>query len=123
MERAVENPYVKSFIMNWPLHDLKDQVFVADVVVTDPTWEMVALSVINRAIIEFSSIAKVRKYRRLHEGQHFISMAMEVHNTPMRDMDHFVKECAHLFHDRQSGSNLSLYFCIKFFRQRISIVF
>jgi hypothetical protein len=93
------------------------------VVVTDPTWEMVALSVINRAIIEFSSIAKVRKYRRLHEGQHFISMAMEVHNTPMRDMDHFVKECAHLFHDRQSGSNLSLYFCIKFFRQRISIVF
>ncbi len=95
-------------------------------VVTDPTQEMVALSVINQptcATIEFSSIAKVRKYRRLHEGQHFISMAMEVHNTPMCDMDHFIKECAHLFHDRQSESNLSLYFCIKFFRQRISIVF
>jgi hypothetical protein len=126
MERTVVNPYVKSFIMNWPLHDLEDQVFVVDVVVTDPTWEMVALSVINWptcATIEFSSIVKVRKYRSLHEGQHFILMAMEVHNTPMRDMDHFIKECAHFFHSRQSRSNLSLYFCIKIFKQRINIFF
>jgi hypothetical protein len=31
---------------------------------------------------------------------HFILMAMEVHNAPKHDMDHFIKECARLFHDR-----------------------
>jgi hypothetical protein len=34
------------------------------------------------------------------EGQHFILMAMEGHDAPMRDMDCFIKEHVHLFHDR-----------------------
>jgi hypothetical protein len=41
-----------------------------------------ALSVINQlvgVVAEFSAIAKIRKYRGLHEGHHFILMAMEVH--------------------------------------------
>jgi hypothetical protein len=40
------------------------------------------LSVISRptsVVVEFSVIIKICKYRRLHEGHHFISMAMEVH--------------------------------------------
>jgi hypothetical protein len=49
-------------------------------------------------------------------------MAMEVHGTPERDMDRFIKECAHLFHDRRSKGHLSLFFCIQFFKQRVNIV-
>jgi hypothetical protein len=48
-------------------------------------------------------------------------MAMEVHNAPGHDMDHFIRECAHLFHDRRSKGHLSLSFCIQFFRQCVSI--
>jgi hypothetical protein len=36
-----------------------------------------------------------------------------VHNALERDMDHFIKECACLFHDRQSGGHLSLSFYIQ----------
>jgi hypothetical protein len=75
----------------------KDQVFVANVVVIDPMWKTVVSSVINRprgAIVELNAIVKIRKYKGLHEGHHFILMAMEVHNTPRHDMDHFIKECA-----------------------------
>jgi hypothetical protein len=36
-------------------------------------------------------------------------------------MDCFIMECAHLFHNRQLGSHLSLSFCIQFFKHRISI--
>jgi hypothetical protein len=43
---------------------------------------------------------------------HFISMAMEVHGAPMHDMDHFIRERAHLFDNRRSRGNLSLSFCI-----------
>jgi hypothetical protein len=94
----------------------KDHIFVANVMVIDLMREMVALSVISRpvvgAMVEFSSIAKIRKYRKLHEGHHFIPMAMEVHDTPGHDMDCMFKERAHLFHDRQSRGHLSLSFCI-----------
>ncbi len=72
-------------------------------VVTDLTWETVTLNVINRptcVIVEFNAITKIHKYRGLHEGHHFIPMAMEVHNAPMHDMDRFIKECAHLSHHR-----------------------
>jgi len=57
----------------------KDQVFVTNVVVTDPMWEM-ASSVISRptiAVVKLSAIIKIRKYKRFHEGHHFISMAMD----------------------------------------------
>jgi len=62
----------------------------------------VTSSVINRpigALAKLSIIVKIRKYKRLHERHHFIPMAMDVHNTSKRDMDHFI-ECAHLFHDK-----------------------
>jgi hypothetical protein len=104
----------------------KDQVFVANVVVIHPTRETVVSNVINQlttyVVVELSAITKIRTYRRLREGHHFISMAMEVHVALGHDMDHFIRECACIFHDKQFGSHLSLSFCIQFFRQRVSIV-
>jgi hypothetical protein len=43
-------------------------------------------------------------------------MAVEVHNTSGHDMDHLIRECAHLFHDKWSKGHLSLFFCIQSFR-------
>jgi hypothetical protein len=62
-----------------------------------------AMSVINQpvyVIAKFSAIVKIRKYKRFHEGHHFIPMAMEVHDAPEHGKDHFIKECVRLFHDR-----------------------
>jgi hypothetical protein len=59
---------------------------------------------------------KICKYRRLYKKHHFISMAMEVHGAPRCDMDYFIKECVHLFHNRWSRGHLSLFFCIQFFK-------
>jgi len=75
------------------------------------------------ATVEFIAIAKIYKYRRFHEGYHFILMAMEVHGTPEHDMDRFIKECSYLFHNRRLGDHLSLSFCIYFFKQHVTIVF
>jgi hypothetical protein len=103
----------------------EDQVFVVDVVVINSTWETVVTSVISRpigAIAKFNAIVKIRKHIRFHEMHHFILTAMEVHNALGCDMDRFIKECANLFHNRWSGGHLSLSFCIKFFRQCVSIV-
>jgi hypothetical protein len=107
------------FYMTW-----EDHVFVVDVVVIDLTWETITLSVIIWPVhvaTKLNTIVKIHKYKGLHEGHHFILMAMEVHNTLKHDMDHFIKECAHLFHVKQSGGCLSLSFCIQFFRRRVSI--
>jgi hypothetical protein len=60
----------------------------------------VALNVINWLVgvaTKLNDIAKIRKYKGFHKGHHFISMAMEVHGALGRDMDDFIKECAHLF--------------------------
>jgi hypothetical protein len=73
--------------------------------------------------VKLSVIVEIRKYRRLQKGYHFILMAMEVHSTPGCDMDHFIKECVGLFHDRQSKGHLSLSFHIQFFKQHVNIVF
>ncbi len=103
----------------------KDQVFVADVVVTDPTQKTVASNVISwpvGVIVKLNTIAQIRKYRRLREGHHFISMGMEVHDALGHDMNHFIKECARLSLDRWSKCHLSLSFCIQFFKQHFSIV-
>jgi hypothetical protein len=62
----------------------EDQVFVANVVVTNTTWEIVVSNVISRptsAIVEHSVIVKIHEYRGVHERHHFILMAMEVHDT------------------------------------------
>jgi len=88
--------------------------------------EMVALNVINRptsVIAELNIIVKVRKYKGFLKRHHFIPMAMEVHNALRHDMDHFIKECAHLFHDKQLGGHLSLSFYIQYFKQCVSIAF
>ncbi len=87
--------------------------------VTNLTWEMVVSSVISRlvsAVVKLNTIAKICKFRGLQEGHHFIPMAMEVHGAPRRDMDLFIKECVHLFHDRQLRGHLSLSFYIQFFK-------
>ncbi len=81
---------------------------------------------INRptgAIANFNVIIKIRKYTRFYKRHHFIPMAMEVHDTPKRDIDCFIRECASLFHNRQSRDHLFLSFCIQFFRQHVNIAF
>jgi hypothetical protein len=93
-------------------------------VVTNPTWETMALSVISWPLgvtTKLIVIVKIHKYRRLHEGHHFIPMAMKVHDTPMHDMDCFIKECARIFHRKWLWGHLSLYVCIQFFRQCVNI--
>jgi len=90
------------------------------------TWEIVVLTFIiqpTNAVAKFNAIVKICKYRGFHEGHHFILIAMEVHNAFERDMDRFIREWAHLFHDRQLGGNLSLSFCIQFFKQHVGIAF
>jgi hypothetical protein len=97
----------------------RDQVFIADVVVTNPMWEMVASNVISQligVIAELNAIVNIHKYKGFHEGHHFILMAMEVHDAHVCDMDCFIKERAHLFRNRRSKGHLSLFFCIQFFK-------
>jgi len=97
----------------------EDQVFIINL-----TWEMVAINVISRptnVITKLSTIAKFHKYRGLHEGHHFIPMAMEVHSVFGCDMDCFIRTCVRLFHDRQSQAHLSLSFFIQFFKQCVNI--
>jgi hypothetical protein len=84
----------------------------------------VVSNVINRpvdVVVELNAIAKIYKYKRFHEGHHFILMAMEVHVTSQFDMDCFIRECVHLFHNRQLEGHSSLYFCIQFCKQRVNI--
>jgi hypothetical protein len=47
--------------------------------------------------MEFNAIVKIRKYRRLCEGRHFVWMAMKVHDAPRHDMDRLIRECVHFF--------------------------
>ncbi len=82
------------------------------------------LSVISQpasGVAKLNVIVKIDKYRKFHDGHHFILMAMKVHNTPERDMDPFIRECVRIFHDKQLGGHLSLSFCIQFFKQRVNI--
>jgi hypothetical protein len=51
-------------------------------------------------IVKCNAIVKICKYRGLHDGHHFISMAIEVDNTFEHDMDCFIKECVCLLHER-----------------------
>jgi hypothetical protein len=74
------------------------------------------------AIVKLNTIRKIHKYRGFHERHHFILMALEMHEVPERDMDHFIKECVDLFHNKQSKIHLSLSFCIELLRQYVSIV-
>jgi ribonucleotide reductase beta subunit family protein with ferritin-like domain len=52
-------------------HEYK--AFVANVMVTNLTWETMATNVISQpasAIAEFSAIVKIYKYRRFHDKHH-----------------------------------------------------
>jgi hypothetical protein len=48
---------------------------------------------------KLNAITKIYNYKGLHEGHHFILIAMEVHDAFGRDMDRFIKGCAHFFHN------------------------
>jgi len=54
---------------------------------------------------------------------HFILMTMEVHDALSYNMDRFIREFVHFFHERQLGGHLFLSFCILFFIQHINIMF
>jgi hypothetical protein len=73
--------------------------------------------------MKFHAIVKIHKYIRFHEGHHFILMAMEVHNAPRHDMDCFIRECAHLFHDKQLEDHLSLYYAFNFSGNMLVLLF
>jgi hypothetical protein len=58
------HPYVKNFITNLFLHDSWIPNFVANVMVTNLTWETVAMDVISQlacAIAKLNAIVKIRK--------------------------------------------------------------
>jgi hypothetical protein len=89
------------------------------VVIIDLMQETMASSIISRpsdVAMELNAIAEICKYKGLHERDHFIPMAMEVHNAPEHDMDHFIRECACLFHKKRLKGYLFLSFCIQFCR-------
>jgi hypothetical protein len=70
----------------------EDQVFIVNVMVTDPTQETMALNVTNQltsVMAERRTIVKIRKYKGLHEGHHFIPMAMKVYMTHPKLLDGF----------------------------------
>ncbi len=82
---------------------------------------MSVISQPTNAVVEPSFITKIRKYKRFHEGHHFILMAMKMHDILGRDIDFFIRECACLFHDKRLGGHLSFSFCIQFSKQCVSI--
>jgi hypothetical protein len=75
---------------------------------------IIFLYIVGSSSYELSTIAKIHKYKGLHEKHNFILMAMEVHGTPRCDMDPFVRECVCLFHGRRFGSHLSFFFTFNF---------
>jgi hypothetical protein len=78
----------------------EDQIFIANVMVTNSPWKIVTISVISQLAsvnAKLKTIVKICKYRWLCEGQHFIIMVTEVHNAPRHDMDRFIRECARFF--------------------------
>ncbi len=88
--------------------------------------KMVASSVSSRplgTITKLSANINICKYRGLHEGHHFISMAMEVHDTLGHDMDCFIKECACIFHNRRSRGHLPLFFFAFSFLNNVLVLF
>ncbi len=120
MERMMVCPHIRSFITSWSLHDSWGPGYCCQCGGYEFAWKMVVTNVISQptdVVVELNTIVKIRKYKRFHEGHHFIPMAMEVHGTFRHDMDHFIKECACLFHDRWLMDHLSLSFYIQFFKQ------
>jgi hypothetical protein len=116
MEKVVVQLYIKRFITTWSLHDPWGPSFVANVVIIDSIKEIGALSVINWptcVVVKLNTIVNIYKYRRLHEGHHFIPMALEVHDTLEGDMYRFIRECAFFSHNILLGGHLSLSFCIQ----------
>jgi hypothetical protein len=44
-----------------------------------------------------------------------------VHDASKHDLNHFIRECVHLFHNRRLEDHLSLCFCIQFFKLHVNI--
>ncbi len=74
------------------------------------------------ATLEFNTIAKVCKYKRLHERHHFILMVMEVHGKPRCDMECFIRE--RLFFSMINDREVICFclFAFEFFKQHVNIV-
>jgi len=69
--------------------------------VINSTHETMVMNVIIQPVgAKLSAIIKIRKYKRFHEGHQFILMAMEVDDIPRHDMNHLIRECVLIFHDR-----------------------
>jgi hypothetical protein len=71
----------------------ENQIFIVNMVFTNPTWETMASSVITWPIgvaTKLNVIAEIYKNKRLHEGHHFIPMAMEVHGAFGHDINHSI---------------------------------
>jgi hypothetical protein len=100
----------------------ENQVFVVDVVVIDLTWKMVVTSVINQptcVVPKLNTIAKIRKYKRLHVRHHFFQW-------PWRSPTHLgliwiVSSKSVLVFSMIN--DVSLFFCIQFFRLHNNIAF
>jgi hypothetical protein len=63
----------------------KNQVFIVNVIIIDLIQQMMILGVISQSasvIAKFNAIAKICKYKKFHERQHFILIAMKVHDAP-----------------------------------------
>jgi len=88
-------PFTLGFSLRANFYMIRENhVYVVNVVVINLTWKTMTMNVISRplsAVVKFNAIAKIHKYRRLHEAHHFIPMAMEAHDIFGHDMDHFIR--------------------------------
>jgi hypothetical protein len=86
----------------------------------------VATNVISRlasAFAKLSAITKIRKYKRVNEGHHFIPMAIEVHSTPKCDMDHFIRELFVIFMINDENVIYPYLFAFNFSRNVLILLF
>ncbi len=82
---------------------MKIKSFVVNVMDINLTQKTTITNVIS-VVVKPSVIVKICKYKRFHEGHHFIPMAIKVCIAFKHNMDNFIKECVHLFHNRQLRS-------------------
>jgi hypothetical protein len=69
-------PYVKSFITNRSLHDLRRLGLCCNVMVTNPTHKTMITNVTSQPIgatVKFNVITKIHKYKGFYERHHFYS--------------------------------------------------
>jgi hypothetical protein len=75
------------------------------------------------AAMELNIIIKIHKYTGFCEGHHFILMAMDMHDALEHDIDHFIKDCARFFHNRQSMVIYPYFFTLNFSSSVLILLF